>query len=225
MSTVTEQIAEIRGMRDQFLPPEVTTVMDRAIADLAEARFRSQALKVGDKVPDFTLPDVHGQPVSIGTYLQKGPVVLSFHRGSWCLYCNISVHGLAKVWPEVEAAGASLLSISPELPGSKITTYGTEHLDVEKTALPFPFLADVGNIVAKQFGLVYTLSPNLLHVYEQLGHPLPLANGETAASELPLPATYIVDTHGVIRFVFVDEDYAVRYDPANLPALLRSLSA
>ncbi len=38
----------------------------------------SAALKVGDKAPPFTLPDTDGKPVSLGTLLDQGPVILAF---------------------------------------------------------------------------------------------------------------------------------------------------
>jgi peroxiredoxin Q/BCP len=36
-------------------------------------------LKVGDKAPDFTLPDTDGKPVSLSKALQAGPVILAFY--------------------------------------------------------------------------------------------------------------------------------------------------
>ncbi len=36
-------------------------------------------LKVGDKAPDFTLPDTEGNPVTLSKLLQEGPVVLAFY--------------------------------------------------------------------------------------------------------------------------------------------------
>jgi peroxiredoxin Q/BCP len=39
----------------------------------------SAALKVGDKAPNFTLPDTDGKPVTLSTLLQRGPVILAFY--------------------------------------------------------------------------------------------------------------------------------------------------
>ena len=36
-------------------------------------------LKVGDKAPDFTLPDTDGTPVTLSKLLQRGPVILAFY--------------------------------------------------------------------------------------------------------------------------------------------------
>ncbi len=39
----------------------------------------STSLKVGDKAPDFTLPDTDGKPVTLSRLLQQGPVILAFY--------------------------------------------------------------------------------------------------------------------------------------------------
>ena len=41
------------------------------------------ALRVGERAPDFTLPDATGRPVTLADYRGKKPVVLVFYRGYW----------------------------------------------------------------------------------------------------------------------------------------------
>ncbi len=41
--------------------------------------FGAATLKVGDRAPDFTLPDTEGRPVSLSTLLKDGPVILAFY--------------------------------------------------------------------------------------------------------------------------------------------------
>jgi peroxiredoxin Q/BCP len=36
-------------------------------------------LKVGDRAPDFTLPDTDGHPVTLSKLLARGPVILAFY--------------------------------------------------------------------------------------------------------------------------------------------------
>ena len=36
-------------------------------------------VKVGDKAPDFTLPDTDGRPVTLSKVLAEGPVILAFY--------------------------------------------------------------------------------------------------------------------------------------------------
>ncbi len=108
------------------------------------------------------------------------------------------------------------MAISPELPAqSRVTT--------EKNKLTFHVLSDAGNHVARKFGLVFQLPPELREVYRSLGIDLPAHNGDESY-ELPLPATYIIDRGGVIRAVFADADYVKRMEPAEILAALRALS-
>jgi hypothetical protein len=41
------------------------------------------ALRLGERAPDFTLPDATGRPVSLADYRGRKPVVLVFYRGYW----------------------------------------------------------------------------------------------------------------------------------------------
>jgi peroxiredoxin (alkyl hydroperoxide reductase subunit C) len=45
-------------------------------------------LKAGDKAPDFSLPSLSGEPVSLGQFLGKKNVVLSFVPGAWTPVCS-----------------------------------------------------------------------------------------------------------------------------------------
>ncbi len=39
----------------------------------------ASSLKIGDKAPDFTLPDTEGKPVTLSKLLERGPVILAFY--------------------------------------------------------------------------------------------------------------------------------------------------
>lgn len=118
--------------------------------------------------------------------------------------------------PEIEALGATLVALSPQ--------------SIEKSAemiasrkLGFDILRDEGNRVAGDFGLRFTLPADLLEVYSGFGIDLPASNGE-ASQTLPLPARYIIDTGGVVRYARVDPDYTIRPEPEETIAALRALS-
>jgi peroxiredoxin len=189
--------------------------MDRATDTLVASGISLTALKVGESVEDFILMDAHGDPVRLQSLLQKGPVVISFYRGGWCPYCNIELRGLQRALPGMKSLGASLIAISPQLPDNSLSTE-------EKNHLTFPILSDVGNVVAKRFGIVYELPKYLLEIYESFNHGLAQTNGETGAEELPMPATFVLDHSGVVRLAFIDEDYTERLDPDTILDTLRA---
>ena len=83
-------------------------------------------------------------------------------------------------------------------------------------------LSDVGNRVAKDFGLVFKLSDKMQEIYKNFGIDLPTANGDQSF-ELPIQATYVIAQNSIIQFAFVDADYTNRLDPESIVAELQKL--
>ena len=77
---------EIKAFNEEALaniPQETIDIMAKSAKRLADSGIVNRALAKGDRMPPFSLPDVHGQTVTSGTMLSKGPMVVSFYRGSW----------------------------------------------------------------------------------------------------------------------------------------------
>src|SRR5438046_1556108 len=161
-------------------------VMDAETARLAASRLASRALKAGASAPDFILPDGQGNPVRLYSLLREGHVVVVFYRGGWYPYCNLHLGGFQRRLTEIRELGAQVVAISPQLPDNSLSTQ-------EKNQLAFAVLSDVGNNVAREFGIVFELSNDLLALYREFGHALEEANGESGNKELPLPATFLID--------------------------------
>jgi hypothetical protein len=81
--SLEEKLAAIREMAKTRMPPEVRAVMHKSTEDVRASGIMSRVAKVGTPAPDFTLPNVAGQPVSLAALRARGPVVLSFYRGRW----------------------------------------------------------------------------------------------------------------------------------------------
>ena len=82
----------------------------------------------------------------------------------------------------------------------------------EKLALSFEVLSDVGNNVAREYGIVFTLPETLRDIYKGSGIDLPASNGDQTF-ELPIPATYVINNQGIIEYAFVNVDYTQRMEP------------
>ncbi|MGH7366076.1 MAG: redoxin domain-containing protein [Candidatus Rokuibacteriota bacterium] len=78
-----EKLAAIRETARTRQPPEVQTIMHQTTGDLRASGIMDRVARVGAPAPDFTLPNVAGQPVSLTALRARGPVVLSFYRGRW----------------------------------------------------------------------------------------------------------------------------------------------
>ena len=214
---LTEQLAQAAAERAANRPAEVSEAHARGIAAVRAAGVAEGALSVGDRAPDFTLPDAMGRPVALDDLLRDGPTVLCFYRGGWCPYCSLELRAYEALLPEITAAGATFAAISPQTPDASLTT-------AEKLALSFPVLSDIGNEVARTFGLVHGVTSEVADILERNGADMAVRNAQPAdAIELPLPATYLVDASSTIRFAFVSADYVERAEPTEVLAVLRTL--
>jgi peroxiredoxin len=117
--------------------------------------------------------------------------------------------------PEIKSFGAELVAVSPQLPDNSLST-------VEKLDLDFEVLSDVGNKVSRDFGLVFRLSDTVEEIYKNFGIDLPGSNGDES-QELPIPATYVTDRQGVVRYSYIDADYTNRLDPEVIISELQKL--
>jgi peroxiredoxin len=208
--------AFMQGVSKQA-PPEVLAGLGAEIKKLAESGIARQALQVGAKAPDFTLPDAHGNPVTLSALLAKGPAVVTFYRGGWCPFCDLQLRAYQGVLGAIHDQGAELVAISPQTPDYALS-------DVEKKQLTFPVLTDRGNRVARDFRLVFTLSDALRELYTHFGSVLPKFNGDDSW-ELPMPGTFVLDRHGVVKLAAVDPNWMLRVEPASILEALRGARA
>jgi pimeloyl-ACP methyl ester carboxylesterase/peroxiredoxin len=196
------------------VPAEQMKSYEEGIELVRLSGVAEKALKVGDKAPDFELPDAAGKPIKLSALLREGPVVVTWYRGAWCPYCNIALRGFQKALPEIKAEGASLVAISPQTPDRTAET-------VAKGGLGFEVLSDKGNRAARSYGIAYRL-PALVVANIKGRLDLDKYNGDSS-KELPLSATYVIDRDGVIRYAFVDADYRKRAEPSAIVVALRGL--
>jgi len=214
--SLTQDLRDLRDKLRALQSPEKKSVMDAATQDLAQSEIMARVLKAGDRLSNFTLPNAVGRQVEIKSLLAQGPLIIAFYRGMWCPYCNLELRSLQQALPQIQAQGASLVAISPQTPDNSLST-------VEKNELAFEVLSDVGNVIARQFGLVFTVPEQLRPIYESFSIDLPAHNGDDSF-ELPISATYIVAPSGEIVSAFVDADYTKRLDPQEIVATLEKLT-
>ncbi len=116
----------------------------------------------------------------------------------------------------MQAKNATLIAISPQTPDQSLTF-------AEKNNLEFEVLSDVGNNVARQFGLAFRFVKELEETFKKMGIQLPEYNGDDAW-ELPIPGTYIIDQDRNITLAYVDADYTTRLEPTDIVQNLQKLN-
>lgn len=94
---------------------------------------------------------------------------------------------------------------------------------IEKNKLTFDILSDAGNAIAAQFGLRFAVADAVRKVYqEKFGLDMERFNGDPSWT-LPIPARFIVDCTGRIRYANADPDYTVRPEPSDTVEALATL--
>ena len=164
------------------------------------------ALNVGAKIPTFSLSDANGKFVSSADLLKKGNLVVVFYRGAWCPFCNTYLKKLQDNLSQIKAQGANVVAISVENPDTSASV-------AQKNKVEFTVLSDKHLDVARQFGIVYQLSPETNEKYKGYGIDLVKQNG-TETPDLPLSATYIVNSKGEITYAYLEPDYKKRAEPS-----------
>jgi peroxiredoxin len=215
MTTLNAELRTFYEARQQQIPAEIREIMHRAGQELADSGQADRALTVGAQAPRFNLPSATGQILSLDDLLTDGPVALTFYRGAWCPYCNIALRSLQQHHEAITARGARLVAVSPQIPDASLTL-------TEKHDLAFDVLSDIGSDTAKQYGLAFDLPDDLAAVYDKLGFDLQRVN-DGHPRTLPLPATYVIDRGGVIRWAFINTDYTTRAEPADILDALDAL--
>ncbi len=189
---------------------------DRFVAELLGRGAGLAAPKLGERLDNFVLPNSAGRHVMLDGLLGAGPIVLSFMRGGWCPYCRAELTAWADAAPRLEAVGGRFVAISGEIGGRAETTRCELAPNAE-------MLCDVDHGLATSFGLTVAISPAVRESY--LTHGLNLADiyGD-AGRLLPIPATFVIDARGFIRYAFVEPDFRIRADPAVVIAVVEALA-
>lgn len=171
----------------------------------AAAGFAQEApegLFINSKAYNFKAKDQNGKEIRLSDLLKKGNVVLVFYRGQWCPYCNKQLKKLQDSLSLIQAKGATVVAVTPELPENISKT-------IEKTNAQFSILYDEGLKIMKAYEVEYEVPENTLSRYRNTGIKLEENNGKNG-NYLPIPATYIINKDFTITYRFFNADYKKR---------------
>jgi peroxiredoxin len=218
MTTKIKLQTELDAYRDAWatrVGDDIATRFRDDTNNLRSSGILERAARAGDTFPRvMKLLDANARTFDLNAVLAQRPAIITFYRGGWCPYCNLELRAYQSLLPEIQAAGAALIAVSPELPDHSFTT-------AEKNDLAYPVLSDVDGELAQALGIRFELSDAVRPFYERAGHNLPERNG-SGTWALPIPATFVVARGGKIIATFIEPDYRQRTDPQiALDALLR----
>ncbi|TIO51043.1 MAG: AhpC/TSA family protein [Mesorhizobium sp.] len=199
--------AAVRRLNSEF-----ADAVERLVDRLEKQGAGAMAPVAGEVMPGFLLPDDEGKLVSLAEILAKGPAVVTFQRGHWCPYCRLNAIGIVEVQRQIAELGGQVVVIMPER---------RKFAKAMKAAVgaQFPFLIDMDNGYALSLNLAIWVGAEMERLMG-VGYDLPSYQGNSSWF-LPIPATFIVGTNGIITDRFVDPDYRRRMDIDELIAALR----
>jgi peroxiredoxin len=163
----------------------------------------AQGLPAGVKAPIFETVDSHNEIFSLSEALENGPVVLIFYRGHWCPVCDKHLGQLQDSLSLITDRGATVIAVSPQKP---------EFLEKmkEKTGAEFRLLYDEGYKIADAYDVTFKPALSEIVIYNTvLGAQLKESQSDES-QQLPIPATYIINSDGMIVWRQFDPDYKKR---------------
>jgi peroxiredoxin len=152
--------------------------------------------------------------VGLEELLGEGALVISFNRGHWCPYCELELAEYARAQPELSALNARFVTIMPERQQFLCDF-------VTSFAIPLTALADIDNSYALSLGLGMWVGTEVRELLIADGYRLDDYQGNDMWL-LPIPATYVIGTDGIVKACFVSTDFRERMEPTAVLEALRS---
>jgi peroxiredoxin len=143
-------------------------------------------IKVGDKAPDFTLPDTDMKPRSLHEFLGR-KIILAFFVGAFTATCTKEACSFRDYMARLTDLEAQVIGISVNDPVSNKSFS-------EKSRLPYPILSDYNREVIKCYELEQTNASRL------------------AGCVIAKRAIFILDKEGLIRYRWIASDSTVEPD-------------
>lgn len=189
------------------------TPTERAVARRAQD---VQPAQVGQRAPAGVLLTPEREAVDLAVRYAQTPTMLLFYRGGWCPYCNVHLGTIQSVEREMRELGFQVVAISPDTPENLAES-------VSKQALTYTLLSDSAMDVTRAFGLAFEVDDATRQRYRDFGIDLEAASGRSHHL-LPVPAVYLVDRGGIVRFAHWNPDYTTRLGPEELLTAARGLA-
>lgn len=162
-------------------------------AEYAKTKFQFLSAVIGQMVPDFSLMSTEGESFQPSLFRDKQPLILIFTVGDWSERCNRMLTDLKGLYQNVRSRYAEVLVINPQ--ESDITSAWHRNLEPH-----FPMLSDPTGLVGAAYGV---------------GKQIMVKD-----RWVNLPAEFIVDKKGILRFAHIGKSSD---DRMSVVALIREL--
>ena len=176
-----------------------------SVADSAE---EISPITVGEKIPTVVLKTIEGEDYNLVNEVSKKPTILVFYRGGWCPYCSSHLSDLYSIEKELLDLGYQIAAVSIDKPEKLKET-------LDKTKINYTLLSDSDAEASKAFGLAFKVADEYNNKLKDYGISLEEASGRDHHI-LPVPAAFVINKKGVIKYSYVNPDLTIRVDPQVL---------
>ncbi len=159
-------------------------------------------VQVGAEAPEFALPDQDGTIVRLSDYRGKHPVLLIFVRGDWCPGCHMMLRTYERNQARFLEKGVHVLGIGPD-------NIDVNRDMVRRIGVGYRMLSDDSQEASGRYGVIYN-------------NPV-IEMGVDYAEGIPLPASFLVDVNGTVRYVSRPDRVGEFLDPELIFGVLDRL--
>ena len=188
-----------------------------ALSALPEDAEQLTPREVGGRAPHVSVRNVDDSVLHTADLYCDGPVMLVFYRGGWCPFCTRHLSELAGIQNELRDLGVQLVGVSPDKPAKLQESLG-EH------EVTYTLLSDQDVELARAFGVAFRVDDDTNQMLHGYGINLEDASGRSHRV-LPVPAVYLIDRSGVIRYAHWDANYRERLSADEVLAVAHRLVA
>jgi len=202
----------------------VWVVSSAALADglnVADTAEEAQPLQPGAPAPSFTVYEVDGSPFVLDPESLERPVMLITFRGGWCPYCNFHLSELRHVLPEIRESGVDVLFLSGDRP-DRLYDGLREQTAQDIAGLDYRILSDYQAQAASALGIAFKAPAATIEGQRRRGRDI-RDSSMLLHDALPVPAIFVIDADGIIRFTYANPDYEVRLPAEEVKAAAESV--
>ncbi len=162
---------------------------------------KKMGIDTGKPAPHFSLPDQDGNTVDLLDFKEKRHLLVIFVRGDWCPSCHMKMRTYQKHSDKFMDKNVVLLAIGPD-------PIGVNREMARKLGIEFKVLSDEGQTTAMKYSVQLPSS----------------VVGEKYKPGVPLPASFLIDKTGIVRYASSPEKIGEFLNPSAIFSILDSLN-
>ncbi|MBT8220083.1 MAG: AhpC/TSA family protein [Bacteroidia bacterium] len=167
-------------------------------------------LLISEQIPGIPMMAMNGDVASLLDIVSEKKTIMLFYRGGWCPYCNAHLSDLGEKEQQIQDLGYQIIAFSPDSPDRL-------QVSIAEEGLGYTLFSDADGALMKAMGIAFQAP-------ERYNKMLSKHSDDQNPGLLPVPAVFVVDTHGTILFEYISPNYKQRMSGDMLLDVLEHLN-